>query len=62
MIKCQSHEADGDQCVADATVTVFWPGQTTESCDRHFKGQLAVADAMGFRLDSREIIKTEEKS
>ena len=55
MTTCKSKEK-GEQCTADATVTVFWPGQTTESCDRHHQGQLNVAQTMGFALDSRPIV------
>lgn len=61
MTKCKSNEKDGVQCAADATFTVFWPGQTTESCDRHHRGQLNVAQAMGFEVDSRPIVKAEGK-
>ena len=59
MTKCKSVEK-GLQCVAAATVTVFWPGQTTQSCDRHFLGQKRIAQVMGFALDSREIVAGKE--
>jgi hypothetical protein len=52
---CKSHDRGGVACTDKATWTVFWPGQTTESCDRHYQGQLRVAGAMGFALDARPI-------
>lgn len=57
MTKCKSKEKGGELCAADATVTVFWPGQTTESCDRHHQGQQRVAEVMGFTLDSRPMVE-----
>lgn len=43
------------QCQKPATVTVFWPGQTTYACDMHHAGMQRVARVMGFPLDSRPI-------
>lgn len=61
MTKCKSKEKGGELCAADATFTVFWPGQTTESCDRHFIGQKRIAQTMGFALDARPFVEGEEK-
>lgn len=30
---------------------VYWPGQSTVMCERHCKGALRLANAMGFDLD-----------
>lgn len=46
-------------CTAEATFTVFWPGQETVSCDRHHEGQQRIAGFMGFALSSRPIPKPE---
>lgn len=51
---CKSNGKDGP-CKKNATETVFWPGQTTVSCDEHLKKQQAIANAMGFALDSRPL-------
>ncbi len=51
---CQSFDKE-QPCKEDATMTVFWPGKTTESCERHYQGQLRIAGFMGFALDARPI-------
>lgn len=53
-MKCKSHDKDGE-CKAEATVEVFWPGQTTHACDRHAQGITRLAVAMGFAVDCRPI-------
>lgn len=57
---CKSNNKDGP-CKENATVTVFWPGKTTVSCGVHYLGQLRIAEAMGFSLDSRPLTEEEIK-
>lgn len=47
-------------CTAEATFTVFWPGQETVSCDRHHAHQQRIAGFMGFSLSSRPLIETQK--
>lgn len=54
-MSCKSFDAGGVACPEAATVTVFWPGKTTEACDKHHQGMQKVAAVMGFTLDSRPI-------
>lgn len=54
MTPCKSKDGE-TSCPDPAVRTVFWPGETTVSCDRHFKGQQKIASVMGFALDSRLI-------
>jgi hypothetical protein len=61
-MNCKSFDKGDVPCPEQATVTVFWPGKTTESCDRHYQGQLRIAAAMGFSLDARPIEKDAEAS
>lgn len=56
-MKCKSVEEKGVPCPEAATVTVFWPGQTTVSCDRHHQGQQKIASVMGFTLDSSPLVE-----
>ena len=51
---CKSYDKEM-ACRSAATMTVFWPGKTTEACDRHAEGLRRVASAMGFALDIRPI-------
>lgn len=60
-MQCKSHDKDM-QCQAEATVTVFWPGQTTVACDRHAQGIARVASAMGFNVDTRPLGPVEQES
>jgi len=54
-MNCNSCDKGDVPCTEQATMTVFWPGKTTESCDRHYQRQLQIAEAMGFPLDARPI-------
>jgi hypothetical protein len=58
---CKSFDKGGVPCPEKATVTVFWPGKTTEACDQHHQGMQRVAAAMGFPLDSRPVEVAEKK-
>ena len=58
---CKSNDKD-KPCGQPATWTVFWPGRTTESCDRHYQGQQRIAEAMGFALDARPIVAEPKES
>lgn len=58
-MQCKTYE-QAVQCPNTATVTVFWPGKTTEACPIHAAKLQRIAEAMGFVLDSRPIeIKSE---
>lgn len=59
-MQCKSHDKEV-RCPAPATWTVFWPGQTTEACDRHAQGIERVAGAMGFNVDKRPIVDVAEQ-
>jgi hypothetical protein len=50
---CKSFEEGEKPCAAEATWTVFWPGQETVACDRHHIGMQKLAGFMGFALSSR---------
>lgn len=54
MMICNSNDKNG-KCMAQATVEVFWPGQTTVACNYHAQGIMRVAEAMGFHVDIRPI-------
>lgn len=58
MTQCASKDGE-TPCPDPAVRTVFWPGKTTVSCDRHFKGQQRIASVMGFTVDSRPIVEDE---
>lgn len=45
MTTCQQKD-----CIAIATHTVYWPGQTTKQCDFHAKQLQALGTHMGFHV------------
>lgn len=53
-MQCKSYDKEM-ACQSEATMTVFWPGKTTEACDRHSEGLRRIGSAMGFALDIRPI-------
>lgn len=54
-MNCKSFDKGDVPCPEEATVTVFWPGKTTEACPRHHVGMMRIAGAMGFSVDARPI-------
>lgn len=53
-MKCQQ-----EGCEAEATVEVFWPGQTTLQCARHAQSIVGLGSTMGFRVETRPIPEAE---
>jgi hypothetical protein len=47
-MKCRANN-----CESEATVVVYWPGQTTMQCAVHALAAANVAEAMGFKLATR---------
>jgi len=52
----------GVQCQNEATLEVFWPGQTTQQCQEHEQQLQGMAMVMGFPLDSRPIVAEPKES
>lgn len=47
--RCEAH-VESYRCERIATLTTFWPGQTTKQCEHHAAWAREVAMALGFEL------------
>lgn len=47
--RCEAH-IKSERCEQIATLTLFWPGQTSKQCEHHAAWVREVAMALGFEL------------